>query len=132
MRTRAAPTLAWSLAAISVACCAFGLWSFAQVPLDQVGGPAKFWPQVTSSLGMLAYAVVGGLIAARRPTHPIGWLFLAAGLAYQTYTLAGGVATPHWGGGVQPAGPIASLLLRTGEHTSGLQSQSNTVCRLLP
>ena len=111
MRTRAAPTLAWSLAAISVACCAFGLWSFAQVPLDQVGGPEKFWPQVTSSLGMLAYAVVGGLIAARRPTHPIGWLFLAAGLAYQTYTLAGGIATSYWWAGVQPAEPIASLLL---------------------
>ena len=56
--------LAWSLAAISVAYCALGLWLFAQVPIDQVGGAAKFWPQVTTSLGMLAYAVVGGLIAA--------------------------------------------------------------------
>src|SRR5437660_1724238 len=111
MRARAAPTLAWSLAAISVACCAFGLWSFAQVPLDQVGGPEKFWPQVTSSLGMLAYGVVGGLMAARRPTHPIGWLFLAAGLAYQTYTLVGGIATSYWWARVQPAEPMASLLL---------------------
>src|SRR5438105_13722936 len=112
MRTRAAPIVAWSLAAISVAFCAFGLWSFAQVPLDQVGGPAKFWPQVTSSLGMLAYAAVGGLIAARRPTHPIGWLFLAAGLAYQTSPLAGGIASSYWVPDPQPPAPVPPPLLR--------------------
>jgi len=111
VRTRAAPILAWSLAAISVACCALGLWLFAQVPIDQVGGEAKFWPQVTTSLGMLAYASVGGLVVARRPGHPIGWLLLAAGLIYQIYTLAGGIATSYWWAGVQPPEPMASLLL---------------------
>jgi len=100
MRTQPAPTLAWSLATVAAACCGLGLWLFAQAPIDQVRGAAKFWPQVTSSLAMLGYAGFGGLIAARRPENPIGWLFLAAGLTYQVFTLAGGIATSFWWEGV--------------------------------
>ena len=37
---------------------------------------------------LLAFAVVGAFVAARRPRNPIGWLFLAEGLAF-----AAGVAT---------------------------------------
>jgi hypothetical protein len=31
----------------------------------------------------LAYATVGALITTRRPAHPVGWLFLGAGLVLQ-------------------------------------------------
>jgi hypothetical protein len=31
----------------------------------------------------LAYAVVGALIAARRPANPIGWMFLCRGLFFE-------------------------------------------------
>jgi hypothetical protein len=31
----------------------------------------------------LAYAVVGALVAARRPANPIGWLFLCQGLLFE-------------------------------------------------
>src|SRR5437870_5730507 len=60
---------------------------------------------------MLAYAGVGGLIAARRPRSPIGWLFLAAGLTYQIFTLAGGIATSFCSAGVDVPPPLASILL---------------------
>src|SRR5437667_12887462 len=60
---------------------------------------------------MLAYASVGGLIVARRPGHPIALRLLAAGVIYQIYTLAGGIATSYWWAGVLPAEPMASLLL---------------------
>jgi MFS family permease len=37
---------------------------------------------VAAILAMAAYAPVGGLIASRRPGNPIGWIFLAVGLAW--------------------------------------------------
>src|SRR2546430_7704465 len=33
--------------------------------------------------------------------------------------------------GIQPTGPSSSAMMRSEEHTSELQSQSNLVCRLL-
>src|SRR5919202_4868848 len=111
MSSRPAGWLSWSLVACAVACCGVGLWLFAQVPLGQVGGPARFWPDASISLGLLAYAGVGALIATRRPSHPIGWLFLAMGFTYQVRTLAGGVAISLWVAGVAVPGPLASVLL---------------------
>lgn len=35
-----------------------------------------------------AYALIGGLVAARRPRNPIGWLFLATSMCYGGMTLA--------------------------------------------
>jgi len=60
----------------------------------------------------LAFALVGAVVAARRPANPIGWLFLAIGLSgalgvvsneYATYTL---VTDP----GALPGGAVAAWL----------------------
>ena len=52
---------------------------------------------------LLAFAVVGAIVASHRPANPIGWLFLAEGLGfalgvatdtYATYATRAGAATP--------------------------------------
>jgi signal transduction histidine kinase len=52
---------------------------------------------------LLAFAVVGAIVAGHRPANPIGWLFLAEGLGfalgvatdtYATYATGAGVAAP--------------------------------------
>src|SRR5215204_2105255 len=46
-----------------------------------VNGPAAFTPDdAVWALGQVAFAVVGALVASRRPELPIGWLYCAAGL----------------------------------------------------
>ena len=77
MSPRAAGWLAWSLVALASVSWAVGIGLLARVPPERVGGPARFWPDVSISFGMLAYAALGGLVAARRPRNPVGWLFLA-------------------------------------------------------
>jgi hypothetical protein len=85
MSTRAASWLAWSLAALSVALF------LANIPLYVLARSA----QVPSSWGVdltlvglvgevlfLAFAVVGALIASRRPRNPIGWILLTDGVLW--------------------------------------------------
>ena len=52
---------------------------------------------------LLAFAVVGAIVASHRPANPIGWLFLAEGLGfalgvatdtYATYATRAGAAAP--------------------------------------
>src|SRR5437667_89548 len=73
MRTRTATWLAWSLWTLSMALLALGLllssWN-TTLPLQSV----------FAALAHPAFATVGALIAARRPAHPIGWLFCASAL----------------------------------------------------
>src|SRR5215217_8962068 len=46
-----------------------------------VNGPAAFSPDdAVWVLGQVAFAVVGAVVASRRPESPIGWLFCVAGL----------------------------------------------------
>jgi hypothetical protein len=65
--TRAASWLAWSLLALVLLILALGLilWS----------PDAGFF--LTFALIAALFAVVGALVASRRPRNPIGWLFLA-------------------------------------------------------
>ncbi len=47
---------------------------------------------VTNSVMGVAFAVCGAIIAWHRPSNPIGWLFVAAGLAHATSALAAPLA----------------------------------------
>ena len=78
MSTRAAAWLAWSLGILCVALLAFTLLLFAfnrSHPDVDVYGP---WVQET--VVAVTFPAPGLLILARRPQHPIGWLFCGAGL----------------------------------------------------
>jgi hypothetical protein len=48
---------------------------------------------VSFPLGLTASALVGGLVASRRPENPIGWFFLGGAVCYAFLTFAGGYAT---------------------------------------
>ncbi len=91
MRHRTAAWLAWSLAGLSV------VMFFASLPLYVLARAAA---QLPSSWGtsltvsglltlvpVLAFPVVGALIASRRPHNPIGWLCLADGLLWMLLDL---------------------------------------------
>jgi hypothetical protein len=95
MSGRTASWLAWSLAALSVA---MFLLSFALTVLSLYAGPATQPPSDWGTAGplssllifspFLAFPVVGGLIASRRPENPIGWICIVAGLFWMYIILA--------------------------------------------
>ncbi len=67
---------AWGVWAACAALTAVSLWLLA---LNGSGGPRfSYWLEDT--VIALAAGSVGAVIFARRPQHPIGWLFCAAGL----------------------------------------------------
>jgi signal transduction histidine kinase len=88
---RASGATAVGLVALSVGLAATGTWlsiRTATVPLppgtERFSAPVLGW-------AMLGFTAVGGLVAARRPTHPVGWLLLASGLLWQLDLVAGDV-----------------------------------------
>jgi hypothetical protein len=90
---RAASWLAWSLAALCVAMflssvALFVLARSAQLP-STLGASVTLIDMLTS-MPVLAFPIVGALIASRRPRNPIGWICLADGLLW---TFLGMIAT---------------------------------------
>lgn len=98
-RRQLAARLAWPACGLTLALLVGGLLLPADTPAGVVGlAPIALWAA--------ANAVVGGLIAARRPQHPIGWLLLASGLLvslaqfagqYAYYTLVTRPGSLPWG-----------------------------------
>jgi hypothetical protein len=84
--SRLAPWGAWAVCALSLALTALNfLLSALNVGLNT---PAYvFWPELTSIA--VGYSVIGAIIAARLPNHPIGWICCAIGLI---------AAVDHFGG----------------------------------
>ena len=85
----AAPrALAVLLLVAGIAAIAYSFWSLVSPGTEFV--PDR--PSVTDFLGFtatfFAFLSVGTLVAWHRPGHPIGWLFLAAGLGIITSTFA--------------------------------------------
>jgi hypothetical protein len=98
--TRAAPWLAWSLAALSVIMfvAAIVLHVLAR-SMDSAGQWSTLGAvgRVLSFLPFLAFPLVGALVASRRPRNWVGWILLADGLlwtfgsfldSYRIYELA--------------------------------------------
>ena len=67
--------LAWSTCAFTVV-LVLGTFVFVGVGSFSVDGPGVVW-----LVSLVAFALVGALIAARRPENPIGWIFCAAALS---------------------------------------------------
>jgi hypothetical protein len=96
--TRAAARLAWSVCALALALivCA--------VVLAFLNGPDV--AAVIFPLALTASAVVGGLVASRRPENPIGWFFLGSAGCLALTEVAAEYATY----GLPGAGAMAWLL----------------------
>ncbi len=78
-RGRSPSRLAWLLYVLALALVglAVGLWLVVHRPVAGAVG-YRYWRE--GMVTTLAYATVGALITTRRPAHPVGWLFLGAGL----------------------------------------------------
>jgi hypothetical protein len=108
MSTRIAPWLAWFMCALSLVLTVFGLLLVA-LDLPQTNTQVyDYW--VENTILALAFSVVGGVVASRRPGHPIGWLFCFVGfiggirLLTSEYAIHVLVAQP----GSLPGGPAAA------------------------
>ena len=82
---RAAARLAWSVCGLALALITGAL---ALAVLNGADVEA-----VSSPLALTASAVVGGLVASRRPENPVGWFFLGGALCFAFVVFAGGYAT---------------------------------------
>jgi hypothetical protein len=71
--------LAWATWALAIALVATGVGMLLAVHYRFPGVPAYgYWRE--SSLQPTTYAVLGLVIATRRPRHPIGWLLMGLGV----------------------------------------------------
>ena len=109
MKERAASRLAWSLAALAMLIVAGTVWltilnrslfeRLSDLPLIELIVPTGF-------------ALVGAVVASRRPENPIGWLFLVIALLGGIPGIALGYAFRdlHTGPGIFPATPWMAWL----------------------
>ena len=87
-RTRHRSGVAIAGWAIAVATCV-AAFALNAANLDgNAGLTAPVGHDAAMTIWGLAYACVGGLVAARRPGNVVGWLLLAAGLVFATGSLA--------------------------------------------
>lgn len=96
MSNRAAALLAWSLVALSVALLMGGLVlsraASSTVPDLPFGGETEDGSVVTNLVTLLAFSVVGAIIASRHPRNTIGWLFCSVGVTIGFNSFAGDYA----------------------------------------
>jgi hypothetical protein len=80
--------LAWATWAVAIALVATGVGMLLAVHYRFPGVPAYgYWRE--SSIQPTAYAVLGLVIATRRPRHPIGWLLMGLGVIGSMQLVAG-------------------------------------------
>jgi hypothetical protein len=70
-------------------------------------GAYPFWGEVTV-IGVVL-GTLGALVAARRPRHPVGWLFAGMGLAGAAQLVAGNYAMAAHADPALPAGAVAAV-----------------------
>ncbi len=90
MSARSASWLACSLAGLSVAIFAASvvLYVLARSAQEPGGvGASRTLIDLLTSLPILAFPIVGALIASRRPRNPIGWICLAEGFLWMLLSL---------------------------------------------
>jgi hypothetical protein len=78
MSTRTATGLAWSLCLLSLALTALSLL-FLALSRSHPNAPIfEYW--VENTMVAVTSSLVGAVLASRRPSHPIGWLFCVIGI----------------------------------------------------
>jgi hypothetical protein len=82
MSPRAAAWLAWSLCALSLALTAISILLLNRNLAHPNTYLYDYW--LDNTLATLCYAPVGALIAARRPSNPVGWLLCLWSIALST------------------------------------------------
>ena len=109
MNARVATPLAWSVCALSVASAAFGLFFL------YLNG--SFEDLLDESLGIdavlaLSFPTVGAIIASRRPSNAVGWIFCAIGLCggVEVFTVEYGIYALVTNPSSLPAGVIATWI----------------------
>jgi hypothetical protein len=93
--------LAWSVAVLSLAGFA-AAWVLAGTNR----GLSDFSADYSADRFLVAYVVVGVVLASRRPANPIGWLLLGLGLVSAARGLAGEYALHALAGPARPASGI--------------------------
>jgi hypothetical protein len=106
VRGRSASRLAWLLYVVALALVglAVGLWLVVHRPVAGAVGYG-YWRE--GMVTTLAYATVGALITTRRREHPVGWLFLGAGLVGAAQLVTGEFAAAF----LAASGPSAGVAL---------------------
>jgi class 3 adenylate cyclase len=102
--------LTWAV--IPLALLGYGLYVLLGLSGPTVNGPADFTPDDAFwVLGQVVFAVVGAVVASRRPASPIGWLYCAAGLLGIAEGIAARAAVHGLAGAPgSPAGGAAAWL----------------------
>jgi hypothetical protein len=95
--------VAWMIAVVSVAGFA-AAWILAVRNRDLADVTADFGPDRF----LVAYAVVGAVVASRRPSNPIGWLLLGIGLVTACRGLAGEYARYGLAGPSHPGAAVSA------------------------
>src|SRR5215211_1055983 len=100
MSTSAATWLAWSLVVLSVVLFVGGI-ALDQMTRSSAPGRLYYGPldAVFTLATVLAFSVVGAIIASRQPRNAIGWIFCGIGLVVGLNSLAGGYAEYRLSGG---------------------------------
>src|SRR4029453_7416720 len=105
---RSAARLAWLACGLALLLLAAGLgvlWGSPHGPVPE--GERSRLDQAVNLVSLLGPPLLGGLLAARRPSNPYGWLWVAYGLgwtvvgftnAYVTYASASGIKVLGWAG----------------------------------
>ena len=110
MAGRAVRGLSWAV--VPLALLSYGLYLALGLSSPPVNGLADFTPDdAVWVLSQALFAMVGAVVASRRPKSPIGWLFCAAGLLGVVEGIAAraavhALAAGHW----SPAGGAAAWL----------------------
>jgi hypothetical protein len=104
VRTRGTRWLAWLLyvGALALVALAARLWLVVHRPIAGAAGYG-YWRE--GMVTTLAFATVGALITTRRPEHPVGWLFLGAGLVGAAQLVTGEFAAAF----LAASGPSAGV-----------------------
>jgi hypothetical protein len=112
--SRAAPWLAWSLVALSVALllggAALSRAASSGIPGLSFVGETDDASVLANLITLLPFSVVGAIIASRQPRNAIGWLFCAVGVTLGLNSFSGDFAE-FWlasGFGVSILGEMAA------------------------